>query len=341
MKIHKLTTTDAFIVFDLDDAETSVGIVRQAPKILQDGAAWMARSLTYAFAVLEQKRGGASAGVNARSDARDDAVAAFVAEIEPMVGEQRFLPDPGKGIAPEELAPLRSLDGRCDLLDTDVDGVRLADDLVGLGAAVSAETACGDLSGRRVVIEGLSAAGVAAARHLAARGCSVVGVSGTKASVRNAGGIDIGALGEALAAGDSGIEALGESGGVLDADADILLAGSKAGVVAHGVAESMSVKALVPIAPLPVTARAFAMLRRADAVVLPDFVTTAGPLVAGWADAGASADDLRAQTTDAVRGVLDEVGAHEDGHLLGACYKAEAFLSSWQDSLPFGRPLAA
>ena len=31
----------------------------------------------------------------------------------------------------------------------------------------------------------------------------------------------------------------------------------------------------------------------------------------------------------------------DDGPFLGACYSAEAFLSTWQDELPFGRPLAS
>ena len=31
---------------------------------------------------------------------------------------------------------------------------------------------------------------------------------------------------------------------------------------------------------------------------------------------------------------------HADGPLLGACHRAEAFLRTWQDTLPFGRPLA-
>jgi hypothetical protein len=36
--IHKLAATDAFVVFDLEGAERSVGPTRLAPKILVDGA---------------------------------------------------------------------------------------------------------------------------------------------------------------------------------------------------------------------------------------------------------------------------------------------------------------
>ena len=50
VKLQRLSATDGFIVFDLDAATTCVGIARLAPKVLQDGAALLARSVTYSFA---------------------------------------------------------------------------------------------------------------------------------------------------------------------------------------------------------------------------------------------------------------------------------------------------
>ena len=43
---------------------------------------------------------------------------------------------------------------------------------------------------------------------------------------------------------------------------------------------------------------------------------------------------------DQVGGAVREVHGHDEGPLLGACERAEAFLATWQDELPFGRPLA-
>jgi hypothetical protein len=65
-------------------------------------------------------------------------------------------------------------------------------------------------------------------------------------------------------------------------------------------------------------------------LALPDFVTTAGPLVG---DAG--------NARDAISGIISSVMGHTDGPVLGACERAEAFLTGWQDDLPFGRPMAA
>ena len=38
--------------------------------------------------------------------------------------------------------------------------------------------------------------------------------------------------------------------------------------------------------------------------------------------------------------VVTELAGSPDGLFLAACARAETFLRSWQDTLPFGRPLA-
>ena len=70
MQVQKLSSTDAFVLRDLGDDVRSIGVVRCAPKILQDGATWLARSVTYACASFGIQAGGASAGINAKPDAR-------------------------------------------------------------------------------------------------------------------------------------------------------------------------------------------------------------------------------------------------------------------------------
>jgi hypothetical protein len=109
-------------------------------------------------------------------------------------------------------------------------------------------------------------------------------------------------------------------------------------VVDHGVAAGCSVRALVPSGPIPVTAKGLAVLRRAGVVVLPDFITTAGPLLGGTRPAldGAKPDDVGAVVAAALHEVVD----HDLGPVLGACHRAESFLGTWRSELPFGRPLA-
>jgi hypothetical protein len=45
--------------------------------------------------------------------------------------------------------------------------------------------------------------------------------------------------------------------------------------------------------------------------------------------------------TERIGGLVGELRGHAEGPFLGACLRAEDFLRSWQDALPFGRPLAA
>jgi len=336
VQIHKLTTTDAFVVFDLADAP-GAGVVRSAPKILVDGATSLARTLTYRFATFERRIGGASAGVNAKPDERPDAVRAFATEALELVSDGRLLVEPGRGVSSDDLAELRAADARPDAYWD------RHDELTALGVAVAAATAAGGLEGRTVALEGFDVAGPALAAELTGRGAQVVGIGTTDGSVRTTVAFDPAVLAEAWAVHGTGC--VGNLGGDLEPPAavlgmptDVLVVGSKPGVVDHEVAAAVGARVVVPSGPVPVTAKALAVLRRAGVTVLPDFVTTAGPLFAGWpTDSGA---DPATEASDAVAASLGEVLGHPEGPLLAACSRAESFLSTWQDDLPFGRPLA-
>ncbi|MCP5025449.1 MAG: hypothetical protein GY929_04115 [Actinomycetia bacterium] len=339
MKIHKLESSDAFVAFDLADTVQSVGIVRCARKILQGGAGDLARSTTYAAAAFGRRLGGASAGINAMGDAREGAISAFVEELTPMVAEGRFLVDAGKGVAPAELAGLAAADPR---------DARRHDPAV-LGAGVVAAAAAvlgGELSGRTAAVEGLDATSLGVVSALEAAGVGVVAVSTAKGTAVVPDGVSAADLAAALAAhGPDLVSELGVESSpawkVFGAPADLLLPGSKMGALTHQGAELFGGAAVVPWSPIPVTAKALAVLRKADVAVLPDFVTTGAPLLASWPQGSPSDDELIASVSGSIADVIDSVRGHADGPLLGACYRAEEFLGSWQDSLPFGRPLAA
>ena len=107
----------------------------------------------------------------------------------------------------------------------------------------------------------------------------------------------------------------------------------KAGVLEHDLAATVKARSSCRSRPVPVTARALAILGRAGIVVVPDFLSTAGPLLAALdADGG----DPMERVHDAVAAL-----AGEGTNLwMAAVAKAEDHLRSWQDALPFGRPLA-
>lgn len=338
MHVLKLEQTDAFVVRDLGPEVPAVGVVRQAPKILQDGAELLARSLTYGFASFEQQKGGASAGINAKPDDRAGAIEAFVAELRPLVADGSLSLDAGKGLGSAELAALIEADSRSPLYP------ELAADLRGLGAAICADAAVG-LDGKGVVIEGFDAAGPELVKAVYDRGGRVIAIGTAKGTVVHPKGLDGPMLAQAWrehgAALVEHVDVVNQPAGVLfEQEAEVLFCGSKPGVIDHDQAAGLRAGAVVPTGPVPVTAKALAALRRAEVIVLPDFITTAGPLFALQPGENATADGVRGAASVGILGALGEVLAHESGPLLGACLRAEAFLSTWRDELPFGRPLA-
>lgn len=342
MAIHKLTSTDAFVAFDLDGAPAA-GIVRAAPKILQGGAKDLARSMTYTFATLEMQRGGASAGINTQPDDRDAAIAAFAAELAPMAADGALALDAGKGVRGDQLAEMTGADDRSDLLGQTHGDDTLGQHLAGLGPVVAAAAATGGLDGKKVAIEGFGATGPALAAAVAAQGATIVAVSTTKGSKADAGGLDPAELRGAWS--ESGETMLGDDAEaawkVFGAEADVLFAGSKAGAITHETAARLGASTVVPHGALPFTARALAVMQRGDITVVPDFVALAAPAVGAWPGDAGDADAVIAKATAAIQAAVSETSSHADGAFLGACHRAEAFLKTWQDTLPFGRPLAS
>jgi Glutamate/Leucine/Phenylalanine/Valine dehydrogenase len=336
--LRKLESTDAFVFIDLDEAEVAVGATRCAPKILVEGAKLLARSQTYLFASFGRDISGASAGVNAKGDAAEAAIGAYVSEVRPDVEANRYLTEAARGIDPTQLAPLREADSRSSLY------WEHQSDLRALSAVVVGDALCGGMDGRTVAIEGFDAAGPALARAIADRGGRVVALSTGGGVAVDPGGFDPATLADAWTAHGADLPAQVGSGDpppvVFATECDVLFTGSKAGVVDHGVAAGLKVAAVVPSGPVPVTAKALAVLRRAGVVVAPDFLSVAGPLFAMWPDDGATIDTVRAEAITSILAAVGEVLDADDGPLLAACERAESHLLTWCGELPFGRPLA-
>ncbi len=336
MKTRKLTTTDAFVLLDLEDAPVHVGTVRSAPKILQSGAEMLARSVTYSFAAFGIEAGGASAGVNAAPEDRSAAVAAFAAEV---AGWDGIRLDAGKGVDAADLAELRAGDPRPGVLHDLVDGVTGTERLVVAGAIAAATATAGPLSGARVAIEGFGPAGVALARAVEAAGGGVTAVATGGGTLLDPNGLSADTLaagwdahGEGLVKQLDGTQKPGWA--IWGAPADVVFTGSKAGALTHEGVPHLGARAVVPTGPVPVTTKAVAALLRNGVTYVPDFLALAAPLLVGAGAAGV--DDAPDRISEAV----GRLAGHADGLLLGACTAAEDFLRSWRPAPPFGRPLA-
>jgi hypothetical protein len=302
--VRKLSSTDAFVVVDFPDAPAS-GVVRRARKILESSATDLARSATYGFGAFGYQRSGASAGVNAEGDAEGPAIEAFVAELLPSVADGQLHLDPGKGLTAEQLAGLREASPLAERTGS----VEMLN--VGIVAA-TAWAVGGELKGRTVAIEGRDEAPAGLRERLTESGATVVDVWGVEEKPWL----------------------------VWGAKVDAIVAGSKPGVLTDQGMGFTTARAVVPWGPIPFTTKALAHgLRGGRVQLLPDFVTTAGSWLPGLLDG--DEDAVTSSVVGRIIEVLSAAAAHPDGVLLGACHQAEAFIETWQERKPFGRPLAA
>ena len=154
MFIRKLTATDAFLAVDLADV-AGHGVARLAPKILQGGARDLARSTTYALAILERRETGISAGINATPEDRTVALTAFAGEVAGWEASYRLTA--AKGVEAGELGAVEAT----------ADAV-----LVAAGAVAAAMAACP--TAETAVVDG--SGGPALTEALADRGLSVLEV---------------------------------------------------------------------------------------------------------------------------------------------------------------------
>jgi glutamate dehydrogenase/leucine dehydrogenase len=122
-------------------------------------------------------------------------------------------------------------------------------------------------------------------------------------------------------------------GAGLDAEVDVLFLAGKAGLLDHEAATAVRAKVLVPLTPVPVTAKAFAALSRAGVVFVPDALSLAAPLLA-------AAEPDAGDPVERVGRVAAELAPAGVDAWRQMVERAEAFLATWQPSLPFGRPLA-
>ena len=349
VETRQLESTPGFVIFDLPDAQHYVGATRLGSRLIPGNAAMLVRHVTYVFATLSQQRSGASIGLKSDPSEAATAVDALAGELSDDFSSGRLSTSPGLRLDADLLAPVLAHDQRNLIGDDDRDGISFNDELIGVGAVTAATNLVGGLEGRRIAIEGFGAAGVGIAREAAAAGATIARVAtakGCTGAQNGDGRIDPAALAEAwLADGEMCVATLSGDGEpakpwtVWKDDVDVLFCGSKPGAMSGDGAAMAGATPVVAFSAAAVSSKALAVLRAAGTPVAADFVAAAGPALGWWADPALSHDDLRAATADAVGAVMSETSDHDDGPFMAACYRAEAFLGTWQDELPFGRPL--
>jgi glutamate dehydrogenase (NAD(P)+) len=356
-EVVELGSVPGFVVFDLPGARLSAGGTRLAPDVSAAEVAVLARSMTYKFAALGQRVGGAKAGV--RGDPADRAgkaelMARFCAEVRPLTDAGRFLTGPDMGTAEEDFAPLRERRSAPSAMRAvvegtgEVGGVPFEDVLTGYGVAVAAATALGgSWSGRSVAIEGFGKVGGGVAREVTRRGGRVVAVSTLAGCVADAAGLDVERL-LALrrAHGDACVERYGRP--VIptrrlftEVDAEVLVPGTRPGTIGAGTARALrpGVRVVAPAANAPYTEAGAEVLRQRGIVALPDFVCNAGAVIGYRSAADAAPAQVLAAVEARIGGLIAAAMRHPGGPLEGARVRAGEFLRGWWGEPP-GPPFA-
>ncbi|NCG25150.1 MAG: hypothetical protein GWP47_13605 [Actinobacteria bacterium] len=170
--------------------------------------------------------------------------------------------------------------------------------------AASASASAGDLRGKKVAIS------------------SEWGEEALTDQLNTASDVSMSSLGEALTSG-----------------ADIVFVRGKIGMVNHEVVAETNVGKIVGLQPLTFTARGLAVASRAGAVIVPDFISAAGPVLAALANDA----DTSQRAHHVIQQVTNALAPHVDAGtalFVRAAESAEAFMHTWTNDLPFGRPLA-
>ena len=121
----------------------------------------------------------------------------------------------------------------------------------------------------------------------------------------------------------------------LASGADVVFVRSKLGGLHHDSLAETDVARIVGLQPLTTTARGLAVASRQGTVVVPDFISAAGPYLATLDD-DATPETIAAAT----RAVLRRLDAAKPTMFIDACELAETHIGTWATELPFGRPLA-
>ncbi|MEC8921830.1 MAG: hypothetical protein VX558_04240 [Actinomycetota bacterium] len=341
VEIKQLESTQGFVIYDLPGADAYVGPSRLGAKLVPGNAETLVRHQTYMFALTGQRKSGATIGLKVDPKEVEAAVASLASELAEEFVSQRLLTSPGLRLDRTSLEPVLRHDNRNPVTREDRDGVTFDRELVAVGATTCASYFAKPSNGWRVAIEGFDETGLAIAREVEASGGEVVKVSTAKGCV--AGDFDSSTLADAwMDAGPGCVENLGPAGKpweIWKADVDAIFVGSKPGAMSGEGAATAGSTPIIATSAAAISSKALAMLRRNSAPVGADFLSAVGPSLAWWAPQNTSLGDLRSSTADTVLALLEETANHEDGAFMAACYKAEAFLASWQEERPFGRPL--
>lgn len=347
MHVHRLTSVDGEIVFDMDPDVVSpaAGGTRMADGVTVEEVAILARAMTYKFAAFELRMGGAKAGIRPRLlEDRDETMRAYIEEITPLDRDEVFFTGPDLGTTHNDFAPFEEDNVYFAM---EVDGVTIEEVAAGRGVAAAAEAWLSGLDGRSVAIEGFGTAGGGVAREIVRRGGKVVAVSTERGAIADAAGFDLDELFYARSQhGDGFVHQLDYEvhlpRELHELPVDVLVPGARVGVYDAETAKRVQARLIAPVANAPYTRDGLDTLRAAGVDALPDFVCNAGTTLVYTAPRGLTAAEVLARSDRLISERIDAARRSKMDPIDYAVTLAETFMATWipDEQMPDGPALA-
>ena len=315
--------------------------------------ALLARAMTYKYAVLGVRVGGAKAGVRgdpADHEAKAALMARFCAEIAPLAASGPSADRAGHGHDRGRFRAAARARAVPTAINAVVDGVPFEDLLTGYGVAAAAEAALSardgggatGWDGRSVAIEGFGKVGGGVAHEVTRRGGRVVAVSTLAGCLADPSGLDVEALLTLRRThGDACVRHYGRPVGppaelFTAVDADVIVPGTRPGVISGRTAGSLpsGVLMIAPAANVPYTAPGADVLRQRGIVALPDFVCNVGAALGYRSAPDATPDQVLASVGAKISGLILDLMDHPGGPLTAAYERGDEFLRGWWGEPP-------
>ncbi len=298
----------AFIVVDRLINKMSGGGVRMSPNVTLSEVGMLARTMTYKFAAVGVKVGGAKSGIvfDPRSPDKKKVVSAFGRMAAPFLNTIYAIgEDMGTtaddvnviyeeaGVNPIEFAKQKAaelgitLDLPDDVEFSTLGGESFEEIITGYGIAEATEEAVGffgmKLSDSTVSVQGFGTVWSISARNLMRRGATVIAVTDIEGTIANKDGLDVEKLIEAT--DDAGTidrdkidfkHTTGDGDGWLTAGADIIVPAAVAGAINEKNIKKVNAKLILEGANIPITEGAQKILTKSKVPIIPDFIANAG-----------------------------------------------------------------
>jgi glutamate dehydrogenase/leucine dehydrogenase len=296
------------IVIDTAAFGVAAGGIRMLPDITTEEIFHLARAMTYKFAALDMPVGGAKSGIFADPAApnREKILAAYGRQIAPFLKQLMYIPGADMGTSDEDVGKIYKYAGMSQMAPSGLtlkekEGMPLEDHLTGYGVVVAARVASQQIKlpmkDTTVAIEGFGKVGGGVARYMARSGAKVVALSTIEGAIYNPNGIDVEKmLTMRKKYGDKVVLEYKDAKPIKKEElftlpVDILVPGARPYVINKKNAGKIKAKLISSGANIPVTDEAEKILLNRGIVVIPDFISNSGGVIAATLDRMSATED--------------------------------------------------